>query len=81
MEDFDEFIIEQVTHTVSELKKHDHDGVYKSNVLCRDIWKEKEFEELHNIIGRRIKQLADNNRLPIYYVGRARDNGAEYKLK
>ena len=79
MDDFDDFIVEHLTPTVGELKKHDNDGQYKAKVLCRDFW--DDFEELHKLIGKRIRWLADNNRLPIYYVGRDSANNALYKLK
>ena len=78
-EDLDQFIIEHVTRTVSELKNHDLDGEYKANVLCRNFW--GDFEGLHITIGRRIKWLSENNRLPITYIGTGPDNGALYKLK
>ena len=77
--DLDEFIIEHVTRCVEDLKKHDHGQTYKSEVLCREFWADFKWE--HNQIGRRIRWLEKNNRLPIVYVDRAPDNGALYRLK
>ena len=79
MEDLDEFIIEHVTRTVSELKIHDNDGVYKSKILCRDFW--EDLDGVHQLIGKHIRLLANNNRLPIVYVGKDDANAALYRLK
>ena len=79
MEDLDEFIIENVTTRIPILKKIDPDKLYKSGALCAEFW--KEFKGHHTVIGKRIKWLSKNNRLPIIYIGTGPDNGALYKLK
>ncbi len=78
MEDLDGFIIEHVTTRIIVLKKCDPNKLYRAAELCVDFW--KAFDGHHTVIGKRIKSLSANNRLPIEPAGRTSCNKQQYRL-
>ena len=78
MEIPDDFIIDHVTLRVSILKEIDPDKLYRSEELCADFW--ETFNGLHTKIGKRIKALSKNNKLPIQPVERTSCNKWLYRL-
>ena len=79
MEELDEFIVDHVIPRIGILKKIDPDKRYIAAELCADFW--EDFEAWHTIIGKRIKALADNGKLPIEPVDRTSCNKQLYRLK
>ena len=78
MEDLDEFIIDNVNLRIGILKKIDPDKLYKSGELCADFW--EAFDGLHIVIGKRLKALSENNKLPIEVADRTSCNKWLYRL-
>ena len=79
MEYLDDFIIDHVIPRIGILKKIDPDKLYKSGELCADFW--KAFDGSHTVIGKRIKSLSENGKLPIESVDRTSCNKWLYRLK
>ena len=81
MEDFDEldnFIIDYLTISIEVLKKRGPNKLYKAEELCINFW--GKFNGLHPVIGKRIKSLSKNKKIPIESAGRTSCNKQLYRL-
>ena len=79
LEVLDELIIDYVTIRIPILKKSDPDELYTSAELCVDFW--EDFKAWHTVIGKHIKALSENGKLPIEPVDRTSCNKWLYRLK